>query len=406
MNTLAVIGMQWGDEGKGKIIDFLSEKADIVARYNGGNNAGHTLIVGKQKIVLHLIPSGILRKGTIAVIGNGVVVDPKVLLEEISLLEKNKINVSSKNLLVSANAHVILPHHIEADRQNGSAIGTTARGIGPAYMYKAARKGLRMHQFIDKKLLKQEFGKEHFYDEYAKYADRLREYVSDTVPYLNNALRSAKKVLFEGAQATMLDLDHGTYPFVTSSNPTVGGICTGLGIPPKAIQGVMGVAKAYTTRVGNGPFPTELKDKIGQHLANVGKEFGSTTGRARRVGWFDVPVARHAIMVNGIDSILLTKLDVFTGLKKIKICTGYRHKGKVLQNFPTDTSILEECVPVYEEMDGWWDEIGNAKRLDQLPRSALKYIMRIESLLEVPISILSVGPERSQTIVLRQDLLL
>jgi adenylosuccinate synthase len=406
MNTLAVIGMQWGDEGKGKIIDFLSEKADIVARYNGGNTAGHTLIVGKQKIVLHLIPSGILRKGTTAVVGNGVVVDPKVLLEEIALLEKNKIAVSSKNLMVSANAHVIMPHHIESDRQTGGAIGTTARGIGPAYMYKAARKGLRMHQFIDKKQFKQQFGSGHFFDEYARYADKLREYVADTVPYVNNAVKSNRKILFEGAQATMLDIDHGTYPFVTSSNPTVGGICTGLGVPPKAIQGVMGVAKAYTTRVGNGPFPTELKDKTGEHLANTGKEFGSTTGRPRRVGWFDIPVAKHAIMVNGIDSILLTKLDVFTGLKKIKICVGYKYKGKLLQDFPTDVSILEEVVPVYEEMDGWWDEISNATRLDQLPKSAIKYLMRIESLLEVPVSILSVGPERNQTIVLRQDLIL
>ncbi len=406
MNTLAVIGMQWGDEGKGKIIDFLSEKADVVARYNGGNNAGHTLIVGKQKIVLHLIPSGILRKGTIAVIGNGVVVDPKVLLEEISLLEKNKTSVSSKNLMVSSNAHVILPFHIESDKQNGGAIGTTARGIGPAYMYKAARKGLRMHQLVNKQFFRQNYAKEHYYDEYAKYADKLREYVADTVPYMNNALKANRKILFEGAQATMLDIDHGTYPFVTSSNPTVGGICTGLGVPPKAIESVMGVAKAYTTRVGNGPFPTELKDKTGEHLANSGKEFGATTGRARRVGWFDVPVAKHAIMVNGIDSILLTKLDVFTGLKKIKICVGYKHKGKLLSNFPTDISVLEEVVPVYEEMDGWWDEIGSAKRLDQLPKSAIKYLMRIESLLDVPVSILSIGPERNQTIVLRQDCLL
>lgn len=406
MNTLAVIGMQWGDEGKGKIIDFLSEEADVVARYNGGNNAGHTLIVGKQKMVLHLIPSGILRKGTIAVIGNGVVIDPKVLLEEISLLEKNKISVSQKNLMVSSNAHVILPYYIEMDKQSGSVIGTTARGIGPAYMYKAARKGLRMHQLVDKRQFKQLHGKEPFYEEYATLADSLREYVVDTTPYMNNAFKSGKKILFEGAQATMLDIDHGTYPYVTSSNPTVGGICTGLGVPPKAIESVMGVAKAYTTRVGNGPFPTELKDKTGKHLANSGKEFGATTGRPRRVGWFDVPVAKHAIMVNGIDSILLTKLDVFTGLKKIKICVGYKHKGKLLQHFPTDISVLEEVVPVYEEMDGWWDEIGNAKRLDQLPKSAIKYLMRIESLLDVPVSILSVGPERNQTIVLRQDLIL
>jgi adenylosuccinate synthase len=405
MNTLAIIGMQWGDEGKGKIIDYLSQNADVVARFNGGNNAGHTLIVGKQKIVLHLIPSGILHKGKVAIIGNGVVIDPNVLLEEMRLLGENKITVTPRNLMVSSNAHVILPHHIEADKQTGGAIGTTARGIGPAYMYKAARKGMRMHQFVDKSTFKKQFGKEEFYDEYAKYADSLREFVVDTVPYMNSAV-SSKKVLFEGAQATMLDIDHGTYPFVTSSNPTVGGICTGLGVPPKAIQGVLGVAKAYTTRVGNGPFPTELKDKTGEHIANTGKEFGSTTGRPRRVGWFDVMVAKHAIMINGIDSILLTKLDVFTGLKKLKICTGYKYKGKLLSHFPTDISILEECDPVYEELDGWWDEIENAKNLSQLPKSAMQYLTRIESLLGVPVSILSIGPERNQTIVLRQDLLL
>jgi adenylosuccinate synthase len=406
MSTLAVIGMQWGDEGKGKIIDFLSEKADIVARFNGGNNAGHTLMVGKQKTVLHLIPSGILHKGTIAVIGNGVVIDPKVLLDEIELLEKNKVSVTPKNLMVSSNAHVILPYYIEMDRQTGEAIGTTARGIGPAYMYKAARKGLRMHQFVDKKLFKQLHGKDSFYDAYASYAEKLREYVADITPYMNDAIRNNRKVLFEGAQGTLLDLDHGTYPFVTSSSCITGGVCTGLGIPPKSVHAVMGILKAYTTRVGNGPFPTELKDKNGKHLANAGKEFGATTGRARRVGWFDAPIAKYAIIVNGIDSVALTKLDVFTGLKKIKICVGYKHKGKTLPHFPTDASTLEEVTPVYEEMDGWWDEIGAVRRLDQLPKSAMKYLMRIESLLEVPVSILSLGPERSQTIVLRPDLLL
>ena len=406
MNSLAVIGMQWGDEGKGKIIDFLSEKAEVICRFNGGNNAGHTLIVGKEKTVLHLIPSGILRKGKIALIGNGVVIDPKVLLEEIAILEKAKVSVTPPNLLISSNAHVILPFHIEMDRQSGKAIGTTNRGIGPAYMFKAARKGLRMHQFVDKKSLKDAYGKDEFYEQYARYADKLRPYVKDTSPYLWSAIASKKKLLFEGAQGTLLDIDHGTYPFVTSSNTTSGAIACGLGIPPKEVQSSLGLLKAYTTRVGNGPFPTELKDKVGEQIAKAGNEFGATTGRARRVGWFDAMIGRYAVSLNGIESVALTKLDVLTGHKKIKICTGYKYKGKPLSHFPTDISILDEAVPIYEEMTGWWEDISAAKTLGDLPKSAYRYMQRIETLIGVPVSILSVGPERSQTIIVRPDLLL
>ncbi len=405
MNTIAVIGMQWGDEGKGKIIDFLSEKADIICRFNGGNNAGHTLIVGKEKTILHLIPSGILRKNKVGLIGNGVVIDPKVLLEEMETLEKGKITITSQNIMISSNAHVILPFHIEMDRQSGASIGTTNRGIGPAYMFKAARKGLRMHQFVDKKHLREHYGKDDFYGNYAKYADRLRPFVKDTSPYLWSVLNTKKKLLFEGAQGTLLDIDHGTYPYVTSSNCTSGAIATGLGIPPKAVESSLGVIKAYTTRVGNGPFPTELKDRFGEQIAKAGNEFGATTGRARRVGWFDAMIGKYSVALNGIDSIALTKLDVLTGIKKLKICVGYKHKGKLLSHFPTDISVLDGAIPIYEEMDGWWEDLSGARKLSDLPKSAFRYMERIEHLIGVPISILSVGPERSQTIVLRQEFL-
>src|SRR3989338_4233327 len=394
MNNLAVIGMQWGDEGKGKIIDYLSEKADVICRFNGGNNAGHTLMVGKEKTVLHLIPSGILRKGKTALIGNGVVIDPRVLLEEIAILEKAKVSVTPSNLLISSNAHVILPFHIEMDRQSGKAIGTTNRGIGPAYMFKAARKGLRMHQLIDRKFFKDSHGKDDFYEEYSRYAEKLRPFVKDTSPYLWNSISQKKKLLFEGAQGTLLDLDHGTYPFVTSSNCTSGGIASGLGIPPRDVQSSLGLLKAYTTRVGNGPFPTELTDKTGEQIAKAGNEFGATTGRARRVGWFDAMIGRYAVSLNGIESVALTKLDVLTGHKKIKICTGYKYKGKPPSHFPTDISILDEAVPIYEEMTGWWEDISAAKTLGDLPKSAYRYMQRIETLIGVPVSILSVGPER------------
>ena len=401
--NIAVIGMEWGDEGKGKIIDFLSEKADVIARFNGGNNAGHTIEVGESKIILHLVPSGVMHSDKLNIIGNGLVVDPKALVQEIADLEKNNINLTPKRLAVSENAHVILPRHIEEDKRMGRAIGTTARGIGPAYTDKAARTGLKMYEFVDESLFRKRFGSEQIYEEYGSYADALRPYVKNTSTMINDLMDKNKKVIFEGAQGTLLDIDHGTYPFVTSSSTTSGGICTGLGISPKKIQNVLGVCKAYKTRVGNGPFPTEITGTMGDKIQKAGKEVGSTTGRDRRVGWFDALVGRYAVMINGIDSIALTKLDVLTTVDKIKICVAYKYKGSVINEFTTNIKVLQNCQPVYEEIDGWWDDITKIKSYDQLPINAKKYLRRIEELLKVPISLISVGPKREQTIVSRQE---
>ena len=405
-SNIGVIGMEWGDEGKGKIIDFLAEKADVIARFNGGNNAGHTIEVGDKKTVLHLIPSGILHKNKVNVIGNGLVVDPKVLLQEISQLEKNGVKVNADNLVLSENAHVILPTHIEEDKKSGGKIGTTARGIGPAYTDKAARVGLKVYEFVDSQLFRKRFGSEEFFQEYSGYAVKLKPFVNDTTLLVNYALKQRKKVLFEGAQGTLLDVDHGTYPFVTSSNSTSCGIPAGLGIPPKSVQNILGVCKAYKTRVGMGPFPTEITGATGEKIQKVGKEFGATTGRQRRVGWFDAVIGKYAVMVNGIDSIALTKLDVLTTVEKLKICVAYKYKGEIIKNFTTNMKILQDAEPVYEEMDGWWDDITKIKEYDRLPSNAKKYLRRIEDLLNTPISIVSIGPKRDQTIVTRSELLL
>ncbi|MBI2657407.1 adenylosuccinate synthase [Candidatus Woesearchaeota archaeon] len=403
-SNIAVIGMEWGDEGKGKIIDFLAEKADVVARFNGGNNAGHTIEVGSKKIVLHLVPSGVMHKDKLNIIGNGLVVDPKVLLQEIGFLEKNGIKVDS-NLALSENAHIILPPHIEEDKKIGGKIGTTARGIGPAYTDKAARVGLKVYEFIDDAIFRKRYGNEEFYQEYKQYADSLKEYAADTTSIINSALDKDKKVLFEGAQGTLLDIDHGTYPFVTSSSAISGGVCTGLGVSPKKVKSVLGVCKAYKTRVGMGPFPTEITGSTGEKIQKIGKEFGATTGRQRRVGWFDAVIGKYSVMVNGIDSIALTKLDVLTTIPKLKICVAYKHKGNVIKDFTTNMKILQNCQPVYEEFDGWWDDLTKIKSYDRLPNNAKKYLRRIEELLKVPISIVSVGPERTQTIITRQEFL-
>ena len=404
-SNIAVIGMEWGDEGKGKIIDFLAEKADVVARYNGGNNAGHTIEYDDKKIVVHLVPSGIIRKNTLNLIGNGLVIDPKVLLDEIKFLEKNNVRISAENFVVSENAHIILPHHVAEDKSTGSKIGTTARGIGPAYADKAARIGLKFYEFVDDVIFRQRFGEEEFYSAYSKYAEALKPYVNDTTSIINSALDKNKKVIFEGAQGTLLDVDHGTYPFVTSSSTISGGICTGLGIPPKKVYSVLGVCKAYKTRVGNGPFPSEISGPVGQKIQKVGKEFGATTGRERRVGWFDAVIGKYAVMVNGIDSVALTKLDVFTTISKIRICVAYKYKGNLIQNFTSNIKILQDCQQVYEELDGWWDDLSKVKAYDQLPNNAKKYLRRIEDLLKVPISIVSIGPRREQTIVARSEFL-
>ena len=404
-SNIAVIGMEWGDEGKGKIIDFLAEKADVVARFNGGNNAGHTIEVGDNKLVVHIVPSGVMYKNKLKVIGNGLVVDPKVLVHEINNLGKSKIQIAPENLVVSENAHVILPHHIEEDKRMGGKIGTTARGIGPAYTEKAARIGLKMYEFVDETLFKKRFGDEEFYQQYKEYADFLKPYVKDTASLMNNSLSKNKKILFEGAQGTLLDVDFGTYPFVTSSSATTGGICTGLGVPPKKVQSVLGVCKAYKTRVGLGPFPSEITGNTAEKLQKVGKEFGATTGRQRRVGWFDALVGKYAVMINGIDSIALTKLDVLTTVEKLRICIAYKYKGNIIKDFTTNMKILQNCEPIYEELDGWWDDLTKIKTYDKLPNNAKKYLRRIEELLRVPISIVSVGPRRDQTIITRTEFL-
>ena len=385
--NIAVIGAQFGDEGKGKVIDFLAEKADVIARFNGGNNAGHTIVAEKKKFILHLIPSGILHRNKINVIGNGVVVDPEVLFEEIAHLSRGGIKVTPENLVVSSSAHMILPEHIEEDKAKGSKIGTTGRGIGPAYAAKAARKGTRVIDYIQKK----------------KYSEKLKPFVKDTSLLINQFLDQNKKILFEGAQGTLLDIDHGTYPFVTSSNAISGGICTGLGIGPKRIDKITGVVKAYVTRVGNGPFPTELNDKTGERIQKAGNEFGSTTGRARRVGWFDAVMAKYAARINSFDSMIITKLDVLSGLEKIKICVGYRRKEKRTEEFTTNLEELENSEPIYIVMDGWDDDISNVKQFEDLPKNAKDYLRRVEQLVKIPVSMVSLGPGREQTLILRRN---
>ena len=404
-SNIVVIGTEFGDEGKGKIIDFLAEKADVIARFNGGNNAGHTIEADGKKIVLHLIPSGVMHKNKLNVVGNGLVVDPRVLLQEIKFLERNGIKISPENLVISENAHIILPHHIEEDKKIGGNIGTTARGIGPAYTEKAARIGLKVYEFVDDIIFKKRFGNEEFYQQYRNYAETLKPYVKDTSMIVNELIDKNKKILFEGAQGTLLDIDHGTYPFVTSSSAIAGGVCTGLGISPKKVQSVLGVFKAYKTRVGLGPFPTEITGAVGEKIQKIGREFGATTGRQRRVGWFDALIGKYAVMINGIDSIALTKLDVFTTVDKLKICVAYKYKGNIIKNFTTNIKVLQNCQPIYEEFDGWWDDISKIRNYDKLPNNAKKYLRRIEELLKVPISIVSVGPKREQKIVTRNDLI-
>tara|TARA_Y100000310_G_C20637810_1_gene792157 strand:+ start:424 stop:1647 length:1224 start_codon:yes stop_codon:yes gene_type:complete len=399
VSNIAVIGMQWGDEGKGKIIDFLAEKADVVARFNGGNNAGHTLNVGDKKTVLHLIPSGILHPKKLNIIGNGVVVDPKVITDKMDELRGNKVKISPENLFISSNAHVILPWHIEEDKEKGKALGTTKRGVGPCYADKISRVGLKMQHFVNEAIFKKRCGEHPFYEEYLGYANTLKKYVSDTSILINNALDKGAKVLFEGAQATLLDIDHGTYPFVTSSNTTAGGICTGLGIGPTKVNSIMGILKAYTSRVGEGPFPTELTDSVGEKLREKGKEFGSTTGRPRRCGWLDIVAAKYSVRINGLHSVALLKLDVLDGMEKLNICVGYKYKGKVLNEFTTDLNVLTNCDPIYEVFDGWWEDTSKITEFDKMPPNAKKYIKRVEQLLGIPISIISVGPRRDQTII-------
>lgn len=422
MAAVVLIGAQWGDEGKGKVTDFLAEKADLVVRYQGGNNAGHTVVANGEEFKLHLIPSGILYTEKTCIIGNGVVVDPKVLLDELDYLAER--NAKTGKLLISSNAHVIMPYHrlldaLEEESRGEHKIGTTKRGIGPAYMDKSSRIGIRIIDLLDSEefaaklrrnlkeknnLLTKVYGVEPLdfdaiYTEYSGYAQRIRSYVTDSSLAIDGAIKAGEKVLFEGAQGTLLDLDHGTYPYVTSSHPIAGGACIGAGVGPTRINRVVGVVKAYTTRVGEGPFPTELNDEKGEQLRQVGHEFGTTTGRARRCGWFDAVIARYAVRVSGISDFALMKLDVLSGLDKVKICVGYRVNNEVIYEFPQSQKIFTACEPVYEELPGWQEDITGVTCFEDLPKAAQDYVQRIEALTETQVTIVAVGPGREQTIV-------
>ncbi|MED1202727.1 adenylosuccinate synthase [Heyndrickxia acidicola] len=424
MSSVVVVGTQWGDEGKGKITDFLSENAEVIARYQGGNNAGHTIRFDGETYKLHLIPSGIFYKEKKSVIGNGMVVDPKALVQELKYLHDR--NITTDNLRISNRAHVILPYHLKIDevdeaRKGVNKIGTTKKGIGPAYMDKAARIGIRIADLLDREVFEEKLTRnleeknrllERFYetegfkledilDEYYEYGQQIKDYVCDTSVVLNDALDDGKRVLFEGAQGVMLDIDQGTYPFVTSSNPIAGGVTIGSGVGPSKINHVVGIAKAYTTRVGDGPFPTELNNEIGDRIREVGREYGTTTGRPRRVGWFDSVVVRHARRVSGLTDLAITLLDVLTGIDTLKICVAYRYKDQIIEEFPANLKILAQCEPVYEELPGWTEDITGVQSLDELPVNARHYIERISQLTGVPLSIFSVGPDRKQTNVVQ-----
>ncbi|MFC1517681.1 adenylosuccinate synthetase [Candidatus Margulisiibacteriota bacterium] len=398
MSVDVIVGTQWGDEGKGKVTDLLAENKDLVVRYQGGNNAGHTVVVGDNTFKLHLIPSGILFPKTICIIGNGVVIDPEILIKEITGLKERGISVTPDNLKISGSAHIILPKHKkldqqqENDRKADQKIGTTGRGIGPAYVDKFNRSGVRMEAFLRPEENKEKLG------ELTKLAPVIAPYIIDSVVFLNNAVAKKKNILLEGAQGTMLDIDHGTFPYVTSSNPTAGGACTGSGIGPTKIDKVYGIAKAYTTRVGEGPFPTELNDDTGEFLRQEGKEFGTTTGRPRRCGWFDAMVVRHAVWVNGITDLVITKLDVLDKIEKIKMCTAYELEGKKLSHLPTGIEQLKKCTPVYEEMPGWQAKTTGIATFNELPKNAQKYLKKLEKEVGVKIKIVSTGAKRLETI--------
>ena len=424
MSSVVVVGTQWGDEGKGKITDFLSEKAEYVARYQGGDNAGHTIQFGGETYKLHLIPSGIFSPEKLCIIGNGVVVNPKSLVTELAYLHER--NITTDNLRISDRAHVILPYHIELDRLQEEAkgdkkIGTTIKGIGPAYMDKAARVGIRIADLLDREVFEErlrlnledknrQFTKlydanpmnfEEIFEEYYEYGQQIKQYVCDTSVLLNDALDNGKRVLFEGAQGVMLDIDQGTYPFVTSSNPLAGGVTIGSGVGPSKVTKVVGVCKAYTSRVGDGPFPTELFDEIGSRIREVGREYGTTTGRPRRVGWFDSVVMRHSKRVSGITNLCLNSIDVLTGLETVKICVAYRKSnGEEISHYPASLVELGQCEPVYEELPGWSEDITGCRTLDELPIEAQNYARRVSELVGVKISTFSVGPDRNQTNIL------
>ena len=417
--NIAVLGAQWGDEGKGKVVDLLSPHFAVVARYQGGHNAGHTVYVGTQKIILRLLPSGILHSHVTCAIGNGVVIDPQALFAEIDELGKFGYDVGNR-LLISERAHLILPYHRELDllseaRRGERKIGTTSRGIGPAYEDKIGRRGIRVCDLFDRAGLEQEIRENvqarnrlipestldwrPLFDQMLAYGQRMKPWVADISLFLARTSAAGQSILFEGAQGTLLDIDHGTYPFVTSSNSTIGGVCTGLGVSPKMINGVLGVVKAYATRVGEGPMPSELLGPSGDRLRDSGKEFGSVTGRPRRCGWYDAVVAKYAARINGLDSMALTKLDVLDGLDEIKVCTGYRFGKDVLGEWPADLNVLTQCEPVYETLPGWSRPSSGVTRYEDLPREAQRYVAFLEEISSIPVSIVSTGSGRHDTII-------
>jgi adenylosuccinate synthase len=427
MSVSIIVGAQWGDEGKGKIVDLLTKEADIVARYQGGANAGHTLVIDGKKYVLHLIPSGILHPTAQCVIGNGVVIDPVALMEEIRMLESYGINITGR-LFISHRAHLIMPYHklldaaqetSAAKKDGGKAIGTTGRGIGPAYIDKASRAGIRIVDLLNRTTFAEklrakitevnnilhklydyeQLDAEKIADEYCQFDTQIDPFITDTTLFLHDAIAMGKNVILEGAQGALLDVDHGTYPFVTSSNPTSGGACTGLGVPPTAISRIIGVVKAYSTRVGNGPFPTELLNETGEELRTIGQEFGATTGRPRRCGWLDAFALRYSVMVNGISEIALTKMDVLDSFDEITICTGYNLDGKALRSIPADAATLERVQPVYETVRGWKSSLEGIRTYEDLPQAAKDYIARIEQLCGARVTIVSTSPNREDTIL-------
>ncbi len=422
MPSIVIVGAQWGDEGKGKIIDYLAGRANVVVRAQGGNNAGHTVIVEDKKYAFHLLPSGVLYNDKLNIIGNGVVFDPEGFLKEIKVLEDQGIDTSS--VKIDERVHVIFPYHkrldaLQEEARGEDQIGTTKKGIGPCYMDKIERSGIRLGEMLDQEEFKSRlypqverknqiiekiydgegFNPDEIYEDYCRYADALRKYVTDTTVLVYDALKDNKKVLFEGAQGTLLDIDLGTYPYVTSSHPTSGGFCIGSGVGPNMLEEIIGIVKAYTTRVGRGPFPTEEDNETGDLIRKKGNEFGTTTGRPRRCGWFDGVMVKYTSRINGLTSISLMLLDVLSGFDKIKMCVGYEYNGEVLQNFPSSLKVLSQCKPIYKELDGWQEDISQAQSFEELPENTRRYIEAIEEYTGLPVSIVSVGPKRSQTII-------
>ncbi len=425
MSNIVIVGTQWGDEGKGKIVDLLAEFSDIVVRFQGWNNDGHTMVVKCEQIISHLVPSGILQNKT-CIIGNGMVIDPSVLLEEIDYLISKGISVGPDNLKISEKAHIIMPYHKHVDNarektEGDKKIGTTGRGIGPCYEDKATRRGIRFIELIDTEVfiekVKSIVKEKNFYlknflsyetvdpesiiNQYNGYAKKLAPYVTNISIIIDDALKEGKQVLFEGAQGAHLDIDHGTYPYVTSSSTIAGNACSGAGVGPKKITGVIGIVKAYTTRVGEGPFPAELFDETGDAIQKKGVEFGATTGRKRRCGWLDTVILRNAVRLNGLTGIAVTKLDVLDGLETVNICTSYEYNGKPVNNFPASLKKLAACKPVYETLPGWSEDISSIKKFEDLPQNTINYLKRVEELIETPINIVSVGPGRDETIMLK-----